>query len=96
MQTVTKQGQMAKRTKKMDLEKIPEIQGKVVSLINREVEVLADKDNLTAEEAKNLIAFSTLLSTLYKDYRAEVIAIKKDLKELPKEDLQKIIKAEAN
>lgn len=87
---------MAKRTKKMDLEKIPEIQSKVVSLVNREVEVLADKTALSNEEAKNLIAYSTLLSTLYKEYRAEVLAIRKDLKELPKEDLQKIIKAEAN
>ena len=87
---------MAKRTKKMDLEKIPEIQNKVVTLVNREVDVLTEKDALTNEEAKNLIAYSAVLSTLYKEYRAEVVAIKKDLKELPKEQLQAIIKAESN
>lgn len=86
---------MAKK-KSIDLEKIPTILQKAVSLIDRELDVLLSKPTLNTDESKILIAYTGTLSDLYKDYRQEVMAIKKELKELPKEDLQAIIKAESN
>lgn len=80
----------------MDLDQIPEIQAKVVSVIDREVTALSAKASLTSEEAKSLIAYSALLSTVYKEYRAEVLATKKEIKELSKEELQALIQAEVN
>ncbi len=87
---------MAKPKKKIDLDKIPAVLEKIAALVDREVDNLANKTTLSLEEGKSLVAFASMLSTMYKDYRQEVIAIKKDLKELPKEDLQAIIKAESN
>lgn len=86
---------MAKK-KKIDLENIPKLLEKAVALVDRELDALADKHALTSEEGKTLIAYVGTLSALYKEYRQEVIQIKKELKEMPKEDLQALIKAEAN
>lgn len=86
---------MAKR-KKLDLEKIPDILQKATALIDKEITSYLEKDSLTSEESRNLVSYVSLLSTLYKDYRSEVTQIKKELKDLPKEDLTKLIKAEAN
>lgn len=86
---------MAKR-KKIDLEKIPDTLEKIVAIMDREVENLAAKPSLSTEEAKVLIAYQTALTSTYRDYRADVKAIKEELKGKTKEELQQLIKAEAN
>jgi hypothetical protein len=86
---------MAKKAKK-DLEKIPLILEKVVALVDKEIDNFLLKDELTSEDARNVINYSSLLVGMYKDYRAECLQIKKELKELPKEDILKIVKAEVN
>lgn len=86
---------MAKR-KKIALENIPAIVEKVVAVIDREVDSLSAKATLTDAESKNLIAYTQLLCGVYKDYRAEVIEIKKELKGKTKEEIQEMIKAEVN
>ena len=84
------------KAKKMDLESIPQILQKATALINKEIDFLMKEEHLSTDQSRNFIAYIGLLSSLYKDYRAEVTALKKELKDLPKEDLAKIIKAEAN
>lgn len=86
---------MAKK-KKIDLEKIPSVLEKIAALVDREVDSLANKPTLSLEEGKSLVAFASMLSTMYKDYRAEILAIEKDLKTKSKEEIQAIIKAESN
>ncbi len=92
---------MAKRIVKITAEDIPQIQEKILTLINREIDLLflpkEDRNSeLTEADKDNLKDFSTLIKTIYVDYRAEVKALKLELKDLPKEDLLKIIKADAN
>lgn len=89
------EGIMAKR-KKIDLEKIPLVLEKIASLVDREVDLLGAKASLSLEESKSLVAYATMLTTIYKDYRAEVSAIEKDLKGRTKEDILAIVKAEAS
>lgn len=81
--------------KKISLEKIPTLLERIVGLIDREIDQLSDKDSLSSEETKNLITYGTLLSGLYKDYRAEVLTIQKDLKSKSKEEILQIVKSEA-
>ena len=85
---------MAKK-KKIDLDRIPTTLEKICALIDREIDVLTDKPSCTSEEAKNLIAYAGVLSALYKDYRAECLALSKDIKTKSKEDILAIIKAES-
>jgi hypothetical protein len=84
---------MAKR-KKIELENIPEVLEKIATLVNREVETFSTKPQLSIEESKILINYASVLSAIYKDYRAEVAVIEKDIKTLPKEEILKIVKAE--
>lgn len=84
------------RKRKIDLEKIPELLQKAVTLMDRELDSLADKPQLSTDESKTLINYVQTLSALYKDYRQEVIQIKKELKEMPKDELMTLIKAEAS
>lgn len=86
---------MAKR-KKIDLDKIPETLQKIAALFDREVTQLSEKPTLSSEDAKTLISYAQVLTTMYKDYRAEVVAIEKELKTRSKEDIQAMIKAESN
>ncbi len=86
---------MAKKKKIIELEDIPLVLQKVASLIDREVESLSAKPSLTFEDSKNLIAYSSALSTIYKDYRAEVSAIQKNLKDMSKDEIMSIISAES-
>ena len=83
---------MAKR--KLDLDQIPIIQSKIIALIDREIDVLADKDSLTEEEGHLVLSYSNALVRLYQDYREEVLQIKKELKGMNKEDLQNMVRAE--
>jgi len=87
---------MAKPKKKIDLEKIPSVLEKIAALVDREVDLLGAKTALTLEEGKSLVAFASMLSTMYKDYRAEIVAIEKDLKSKSKEEIQAMIKSESN
>ncbi len=86
---------MAKK-KKIDLEKIPLVLEKIACLVDREVDLLSAKASLTLDESKSLVSYATMLTTIYKDYRAEVLAIEKDLKGRSKEDILAIVKAEAS
>lgn len=86
---------MAKR-KKIDLDKIPETLQKIAALFDREVTQLSEKPILSSDDAKTLISYAQVLTTMYKDYRAEVVAIEKELKTKSKEDIQAMIKAESN
>jgi len=86
---------MAKITKKhLELENIPLSLQKAVALMDREIDNLGAKEALTHEDAKNLIAYVSVLKDIYKEHRAEVIQIKKELKDIPKEELQRIFKIE--
>ena len=87
---------MAKPKKKIDLEKIPVVLEKIAALVDREVDILGAKASLSLEEGKSLVAFASMLTAIYKDYRAEIVAIEKDLKSKSKEEIQAIIKAESN
>lgn len=78
----------------LELEDIPLTLQKIASLIDKEITVFTKKDSLSSEEAKNLIAYSGVLSTIYKDYRAEVLAIQKDLKSKTKEEILAMINAD--
>ena len=84
---------MAKK-KKIDLEKIPLVLEKIVSLVDREIDLLGAKDSLTTEEGKSLVAYAGLLTTTYKDYRAEVKSIELSLKGMSKEDILTIAKVD--
>lgn len=88
---------MAKKTdqeNKVDLERIPEVLEKIVAVVDREVEVLSSKDQLTDAESKNLIQYANTLTAIYKDYRAQILVIEKDLKSRSKEEILQIVKAE--
>jgi len=82
------------KVKKLNLEDIPNILEKAMSVINREMEILSGKESLTSEDAKNLIAYCSIASTIYKDYRAEVKAIEIDLRSKSREDIQSIVRAD--
>ena len=82
------------KKKLVEMDQVPEIQEKIISLISQEIDVLSDKPSLSVEDTKTLIAFSNTLSTLYKDYRAECLAISKDLKGKAKSDILEIVKAD--
>lgn len=86
---------MAKKKKIIELEDIPLVLQKVATLIDKEIDSLSAKPSLTFEDSKNLIAYSSALSTIYKDYRAEAAAIQKDLKSMSKEEIMAIVKAES-
>lgn len=86
---------MAKR-KKIDLDKIPATLEKVAALIDREIDSLGEKPQLSDEESKRLINYATVLTNIYKDYRAQVVQIEKDLKARSKEEILAIVKAEAS
>ena len=75
-------------------ETIPEVQKKIVSVIEQEVDLLVKKEQLSNDDCKNLIAYSATLSNLYKDRRAEIVETKKDLKGKTKEEILSIIKQE--
>ncbi len=80
--------------KKIDLDKIPEVLEKIASLVDREVDILGAKPALTLEEGKSLVSYASLLSGMYKDYRAEVKQIEADLKGRTKEEVLAIVKAD--
>jgi hypothetical protein len=82
------------RKKKIDLEKIPELLERAVAVISKELDALADKSDLTADEARTLISYCGLLSNIYKEYRAEVKALELDLKTKNKEAILQIINTE--
>lgn len=85
------------KSKKVELEKIPEVMEKIVAVIEREIDLFSIKDTgLTAEENRNLVSMAGTLSTIYKDYRAECIAIEKELKLHSKEDILKIVQVEGH
>lgn len=85
---------MAKR--KIDLDKIPELLEKITSIIDKDIDELSNQKSLTEDESKRVIAYANTLTTIYKDYRAQIIQIEKDLKVKSKEDIMSIIKAEAS
>lgn len=86
---------MARKKKIKELEDtIPEVQKKIVNIMEQQVELLAAKEVLSSDDLKNLIACSTTLSTLYKDKRQELVEARKTMKQLSKEELLQIVKTE--
>lgn len=83
-----------RKIKSMDLEDIPSLLQKIVSVMDREVDLLTQKDALTSEDVRNLVAYTGTLSDIYKNYRQEVLAIEKDLKSRSKEEILQLVKAE--
>ena len=83
-----------KKAKKAELDTIPLLLEKTTGLINREIDLLMEKESLTADDSRMIIAYCQLLSTIYKDYRAEIKAIELDLKGRSKADILNIIKAD--
>jgi len=86
---------MAKR-KKLDLERIPETLEKIIAVIDREVDNLHQKEALSYDDSKNLISYASVLTSIYRDYRSEIKALKEEIKGKTKEELQELIKREAN
>lgn len=82
-------------TKKLDLEDIPIVLTKIVNIIDNQIDILKDKEDLDEADQRMILAYSTQLNVLYKDYRAEVLTIEKELKTKSKEDILNIVKAEA-
>lgn len=85
---------MAKR-KRIDPDRIPEILEKITAVIDREVDNLSQKATLSHEDIRDLLSLQMALTTTYKEHRAEIKAMKEDLKGKSKEDLLQIIKAES-
>lgn len=85
---------MKKKPKTLDLEKIPEVLEKITLVIDQQVEILQEKAELTAEDCKNLIAYAGCLSAIYKDYRVQILEIRKELKDMPKDQIMSIVKSE--
>lgn len=83
-----------KKKKSIELEDIPSTLQKITSLIDREIDTLGEKSSLSFEDSKNLIAYATALSNIYKDYRAEILSIQKDFKSKSKEEILAIINAD--
>lgn len=83
------------KPKKIQLENIPLLLEKAINLMNQEINYLMEKDKLSIEDRKDLISFTTAASAIYKDYRAEVLQIEKDLRLKSKEEILDIIKSEA-
>ncbi len=84
-----------KDSKRIDLELIPEIQEKITAVISREIDALGEKKELNDEESKRLIAYSSALSTMFKEYRAQVVQIEKELRGRTKEEILEIVKADS-
>ncbi len=87
---------MARKKKTISLEEIPLVQQKIISLIDSQVNSLSKKDDLTSDDCRNLIAFASTLQSIYKDHRAEVLEIKKELKSKSKDEILQIINAEGS
>jgi hypothetical protein len=83
------------KKRKVELDQIPAILEQAVGCISKEIESLSKKDELNADDVKNLINFTTTLREIYKDYRAEVKQLELDLKTKTKQNLLSIINAEA-
>lgn len=85
---------MVTKKKKISLDAIPDVIEKAIALIDNEINILGGKDSLSTEDSKNLVSFVTILSGVYKEYKAEVKAIKEEIKGTSKEDLLRIIKTD--
>ena len=83
------------KKRKVELDQIPAILEQAVGCISKEIEALSKKDELTTDDVKNLINFTTTLREIYKDYRSEVKQLELDLKTKTKQNLLSIINAEA-
>lgn len=86
---------MAKRKKRIDLENIPTTLEKIAALIDQQIDSLAEKPELTKDDSKLLIDCAAILTSMYKDYRAQIQQIEKDLKTKSKEEIMSMIKAES-
>lgn len=76
-------------------EQIPEIQQKIIYLLNKQVDTfIAQASMLTADDLKSVLSIREALTSLYKDYRLEVLTIEKDLRARPQAELLELIKAE--
>jgi hypothetical protein len=87
---------MAKKLK-IELDKAPNLMEKVFALIDTELDSLQKKqgnESLSAEDIRTLTSLSGILLTTYKDYRAEMLTIEKELKFKTKEELQQLFKAD--
>jgi hypothetical protein len=82
------------KTTDIDLENIPDVLKKIVGVINQEVDRLSSKQNLELDEAKLLISYFQTLTTGYKEYRAEVLAIQKDLRSKSQSEILSMVRSE--
>ena len=88
-------GRMAKR-KKIELENIPTLLKDIVSLMDLNIQFIAAKTELTNEDSRTIIALADALTKIYKDHRAEIAEIKKDLQGRSKEEILELINLEKN
>ena len=89
------------KTKKLSiqLEKIPEILERGVFVINRELELLSNKESLDQEESKIFIQYMQMLQVLHKEYYETAkreISLKKAISELPTQEIMNHIKNEVS
>jgi hypothetical protein len=80
--------------RKIDLENLPAVLERAAALMDKEIITMSAKESLTPEDARNLISYTSTLRELYRDYRAEVKAIREELKGRTKEDLLALVKSE--
>jgi len=84
-----------KKLKKIELEEIPVVLENIITIINKDVLDLMQKEEISSQDRKDLIGYATVLQTVFKDYRTQILEIKKDLKEMSKDQILSIVKSEA-
>lgn len=85
--------EMKKKKHIFNFDNISNILGIGVSIIERELDVLAQKslqDGLSDSDSKTLIAYLSTLREIKKDYLAEIAAVQKELKSLSTEELKSL------
>jgi len=83
------------KKKRIDSENIPQILEKITAIIDREVDVLAAKADLSHDDRRDLLNLQAALGATYREYRAEVKQVKEDMKGMSKEQIQQIIKVDS-
>jgi len=86
----------AKKIKRFTREDAPDLLDKILSLLNKEVDNLAAKESLSCEDTKNVIAITSAVTSVYKEYKEELKTLQKDLNSLSKTEIARLAKAGAS
>lgn len=83
---------MTKKTKKLSREDIPDLLDKILSLLNKEVDNLSAKEELSSEDVKNVILIANTTTSVYKEFKEELKTLQKDLNSLSKTEIARLAK----